>query len=80
MITAVSAPEPPEEPQKPKTEEEIIAGYRVFRKGTLTEAATAFNRYAFRKKALVEVATVFTLPKIAVRNVLANAVVAGSRA
>jgi len=80
MITAVSSPEPPEEPQKPKTEDEIIAGYRVFRKDTLTEAATAFNRYVVRKKVLVDAATVFTLPKIAVRNILANAVVAGARA
>lgn len=34
MITAVSAPEPPEEP-KPKTEAEIIADYKVARKAHL---------------------------------------------
>lgn len=60
MITAVSAPEPPEEPQRPKTEAEMIADYRVFRKNTLVEAAT-----------------VFTLPRIALKNVLVNAVTAG---
>lgn len=38
MITAVSAPEPPEEP-KPKTEAEIIADYKVDRKETLESVA-----------------------------------------
>jgi hypothetical protein len=38
MITAVSAPEPPEDP-KPKTEEEIVADYKVDRKATLENVA-----------------------------------------
>lgn len=38
MITAVSAPEPPEDP-KPKTEAEVIADYKVDHKANLTNVA-----------------------------------------
>lgn len=79
MITAVSAPEPPEEPQRPKTEAEMIADYRAFRTATLTDAVTVFNHRVYRQRALTDVATTFTLPKIAVRNVLAGAVAAGGQ-
>lgn len=54
MITAVSAPEPPEEP-KPKTESEIIAAYKVDRKETLESVANVVN--AAVSKTVTDVAT-----------------------
>lgn len=44
MITAVGTPDP-EEPKEvtPKTIDEQIADYRVFRRETLTNAATVFS-------------------------------------
>lgn len=54
MITAVSAPEPPEDPQ-PKTEAEIIADYKVARKENLENVANvvveAINKAASEVKA-----------------------------
>jgi hypothetical protein len=50
MRTAISAPEPPEEPKKPLTEEEMIAAYKIFRKKTLTDAATVFSLPRVRLK------------------------------
>lgn len=57
MITAVSAPEPPEEPH-PKTEAEIIADYKVGRKATLENVANVVN--AAVTKSVLEVKTVLT--------------------